>query len=808
MLKGIPDKLARFTRNHSWWFVLIILALTAAMVPGILMLETETGLDMLVSSKSQVFQDNASYEENFGGEPITILLEGQTEDILSAENLQTLALFEQVISVDGRYKSVISPVTVLQMAAAEVLQARQALEAEMYQAQEDAAEQAIQEAVDMGLGDIDQQLAAEQARSQVAAQYQPYLDALYQTGEPSLDNPLFVNSVLYNEDGSVNPQISSMIPDEQHALLIVTPAGNMDSETALDAVHNLDDFFGQHQLNNVTAKVISDVMIIEAITKGIGSSMMLLLALSLGIMALIVYLTFRVRWRLLSLLIVGFGAALAFGIMGYVGVPISMATMAVLPILIGLGIDYSIQFHNRYQEELTQSSSASEAVVTSMAKMLPVVALSLVATVIGFVTLYISEVPMIRDFGFILAVGVALCFMLAVFLLHSIVYLGDRKTPVTKLSRASAEASGKIETILSWVGRTALKHPLPILLIALAVAITGGVLDQKLPVNSDFEQLMPQDITELENVRQLREITGVGGELRFMVQADDVTDAEFLQWLMYFQTQELANYDEILSFNSLASLVSQAAGGVIPDQQQVDTILANIPQLYREQVASSDGKMASVSFTLEYMTLEEIHDLLILVEQDAQLPQDVSMAAVGSYAIGVLTVDSITGNRLVMNILCLTAIFLVLLIVYRRLTSTIFTIIPVGMVIAWTSCDMYLLGIPLNPLTAIMGVIVIGIGTEFMVLLLGRYEEEKQKGEPPAEAMVTALSKIGRAIVVTAVTTLGGFGVLIVSNFVVIRDFGIAAVISVLLCLISTITVMPPLIVWLDKRIPKTKKRI
>jgi predicted RND superfamily exporter protein len=57
---------------------------------------------------------------------------------------------------------------------------------------------------------------------------------------------------------------------------------------------------------------------------------------------------------------------------------------------------------------------------------------------------------------------------------------------------------------------------------------------------------------------------------------------------------------------------------------------------------------------------------------------------------------------------------------------------------------MYLLGIPLNPMTAIMGVIIIGIGTEFIVLLLGRYEEEKGRGKSPRTAMITAVSRIGR----------------------------------------------------------------
>jgi predicted RND superfamily exporter protein len=196
--------------------------------------------------------------------------------------------------------------------------------------------------------------------------------------------------------------------------------------------------------------------------------------------------------------------------------------------------------------------------------------------------------------------------------------------------------------------------------------------------------------------------------------------------------------------------------------------------------------------------MEEAHDLLVLLEAEADPPAGVSVAPVGSLALGTSTIDALVSPRMTMNLICLGAILLVLLVVYRRLGSTVFTIIPVGAVIAWSSLDMYLIGIPLNPLTAVMGVLIIGICTEFMVLLMGRYEEEKGWGVPPKEAMVTAIAKIGRAITTTALTTLGGFGVLIASSFVMIRDFGIATVVSVLLSLLITITVMPGLIVWYD----------
>ena len=309
---------------------------------------------------------------------------------------------------------------------------------------------------------------------------------------------------------------------------------------------------------------------------------------------------------------------------------------------------------------------------------------------------------------------------------------------------------------------------------------------------------MPQDITELRELRELREIIGRGGEIRFMMEADNVTSPETLGWLKEYQDEALSLHPELISVNSPAALVSEAAGGVIPPAQQIEQILASTPPLYLDQVLSSDRAIASVSFSVKYIPLDETNALLQLLQEEAQPPPDVQLSPVGTLALGASTIDAVVGTRFTMNLICLGAVFIVLLLIYRRFMKAIFIIVPVGTVIAWSSLDMYLIGIPINPLTAILGVIIIGICTEFMVLLMGRYEEEKKRGLPPKDAMVTALSKIGRAIVTTALTTLGGFGVLIASNFVMIRDFGITTVLGVFLCLVITIAVMPGLIVWFD----------
>ena len=797
-MKRISEALARFIERYPWLFIIIVILISAAAVPGITLLKTDTGFNAFVSPDAKISQDNTRYQAQFGGEQITILLSGQLDDIFSTSNLATISKFEQEFSYDARYRAINSSLTLLQMAQQEAEKASLAFQEQITLAQEQAEAEARQAAAAMGLSELQQEQAAEQARTEVLQALQPQVEQLQQIGELSLDNPAFIKSILYDADGEISPILRPFIPDDGHTLIIVTPQGNMSDGEALQATTDIESFLAANPMEKVDTTVISSSKLIDAISTSMGNNIKVLLGLSVVVMIVILLGVFRVRWRLLSLLMVGISELWTFGLMGYLSVPLTMATMAVLPILIGLGIDFSIQFHNRYQEEVVRNKTVAEAVITSISRMFPVIGVALLATIVGFVTLYISEVPMIRDFGMVLAIGIVISYIVALFLLHSVIYLVDRRMPIKRLKEVASEASGRIERILLRLGKLAINHTLWIFIVAVVFAVGGGIVDHWLPTNTDYEELMPQDTPALMELRELREIVGTGGTIRFMVEADDVTRPEILSWMKEYQDEALLSYSELISTNSPATLVSIAAGGVIPTQQQIDAILANTPANYLGQVLSSDHSMASISFNIKHISLGNIHSLLQQLQEETISPAGVQVSPVGSLVLGSSTMDAVVGSRLTMNLICLGAVFLILLLVYRRIDNPILAIIPVGAVIAWSSLDMYLIGIPLNPLTAILGVLVIGICTEFMVLLLGRYGEEKRLGLPPQDAMVTAISKIGRAIVTTALTTLGGFGILIASNFVMIRDFGIATLLGVFLCLLITITVMPGLIVWYD----------
>jgi hypothetical protein len=162
--------------------------------------------------------------------------------------------------------------------------------------------------------------------------------------------------------------------------------------------------------------------------------------------------------------------------------------------------------------------------------------------------------------------------------------------------------------------------------------------------------------------------------------------------------------------------------------------------------------------------------------------------------------DSLTGGRMEMTFIGIGMVFGGLLVLFRfRIIRALMATLPIALILGWSSGIMYLLGIKYTPTTSTLSALIIGIGIEFTILLMMRYYEERGNGEEPFIAMVTAMTKIGRAIVASGLTVIGGFGALLIArDFPILVDFGVVTMINVTFALISTLFVLPPLIVWID----------
>ena len=141
---------------------------------------------------------------------------------------------------------------------------------------------------------------------------------------------------------------------------------------------------------------------IDGVADALKDALLLLFAIAVAVMALVLFLVFRSRWPLLPLAIALMAAAITFGLLALVGGSLTMASIAALPILIGLAVDYAIQFQARFDEA---GRRRRRRLVGG-----PTIAAACLATAAGFLALQLSPVPMVRGFGWVLILGIAIAF--------------------------------------------------------------------------------------------------------------------------------------------------------------------------------------------------------------------------------------------------------------------------------------------------------------------------------------------------------------------------------------------------------------
>ena len=160
-----------------------------------------------------------------------------------------------------------------------------------------------------------------------------------------------LDMMIYDENGEVRSMFESFIIDEQYMMLLVVLDGEVPDETKGAIIDTIKESLEEQGLTEVTlvsGKPVLDMSIKDAMM----DSMQVMMGLSAIIMIGVLLIVFRVKWSLLPLGIILIAVVATIGIMCWLNIGLTLVSMAVFPVLIGLGIDYAIQFQSRYTEEL------------------------------------------------------------------------------------------------------------------------------------------------------------------------------------------------------------------------------------------------------------------------------------------------------------------------------------------------------------------------------------------------------------------------------------------------------------------------
>ncbi|NLA53035.1 MAG: RND family transporter [Clostridiales bacterium] len=526
------------------------------------------------------------------------------------------------------------------------------------------------------------------------------------------------------------------------------------------------------------------------------TNMVMMVGLAVVFMLIILALVFKVRWRMLSLGIVMVSVIATIGFMGILSVPITMVSMAVFPILIGLGIDYSIQFHNRFEEE--------KSVRRTMTQIGKAVAIAVFATVLGFISLYASPVPMIQDFGKMLTIGVIISFLGSILLLLPILTLRNKSD---KQAERHAKADGLaialketvLDKILKFSTKKVIKFAIPILVVVIGLSVTGFLVDGKVGVQTDIETFMPQDLPALQDIHLIRDTVGSTDQVVLYMRGTNILTEENINWIRT-ETKNLEEKyaDIVVGVKSIDTLVSNLSTESNLSAQEYIDLVDTLPKQQISMFLTEDNTESVILLNIKHLPTEDLQGFIGALKADTA-NTSMKVQITGKSVLDVEMVNGLTSGRVKMTIIGLALVFAALLVIYKNPFKAIIPILPVVLIIGMSSGIMYLLNIQFTPITATLGALVLGMGTEMTVMLLERYLEERRSGKDKLESMMITVTMIGKAIVASGLTTIGGFSVLMTSEFIILRDFGFMTVISISLALFSTFIVLPAIIVLLDR---------
>jgi hydrophobe/amphiphile efflux-3 (HAE3) family protein len=828
--------------------VSVVLAALAGI--GATQIPTAAGVGTLVDSDTATYEATQQVRDGFGEEPVVVLAEGDLQQLILTSNLFRLLRLEGCLSgkVPKGAKPIPGPCADLaELEPVEFVSGPATF---------------LNEAVVQ----IDAQLQR-LARRVPAARLREFLVAVATrygiTSAPSLDNEEFIATVVFDlarARGTPKARLAYLFPNSHSAQILVRlKPGLSDSERhrALDLIDAaVEDTTPREacaekgeaapcfELKGGSYVVSGAPVVVDGLERALKDALLLLFAVALAVMALTLFAVFRSRLRLLPLAVALAATAIVFGLLGLLGGALTMASIAVLPILIGLGVDYAIQFQARFDEALgdfgphSGQKSPGPAAVAEVARVAatsggPTIGAACLATAAGFLALQLSPAPMVRSFGLLLLVGVGIAFLLA--LTAGFAALALRTSIRGSLSTKSVEreprkwatAAGEgvtaaVRWIRDWALWAAIEHPLRVLGVGLALALVGWGVGTQIETVSEVRALAPQSLPAVRDLTELEDTTGVSGELDVNVEAPDLTDPATIGWMAAFKQRVLRDNGfsgenpscleaEVCPGPALSDFLTRG-GGKLTRPGIEETLTALSPYALR-QVAPLDpqtgsvGHQALLSFGIRTDSLEEQQALIDRVRSEVGEPgsatgppQGVKVHLAGLPVIAAESAGDLSASRYWLTLAGLLAVALVLLAVYRSPTRALIPLLPTLLATGWASLILWLTGIPLNPMSAALGALTIAIATEFGVILAGRFHEERSGGRGLEEALRGAYARTGAAVLASGATAIAGFAVLIASEIQMLRDFGFVTVIDLVVALVGVMLVLPAALTWIEER--------
>lgn len=633
---------------------------------------------------------------------------------------------------------------------------------------------------------------------------------------PNTNDPSDARLMRWREAILADSQVvPAFLSEDGHygAVLVALSIDTNDLAQVRPVVHAVEDVVGTHEEMNAAGvrTAVAGIPAIRAdVLDVIVKDQIVLVPVAAVAMGVLLLVLFRSRH---GVLIPGVAAGvplfMLLGVMGWTGESFGLLNQVFLALVPAIAVADAIHLVGRFHEASQQRSTdgqldetaRDEAIVDAMAFMGKACFLTSFTTIVGFLSLTSTSLPVLKGFGLYAAVGVALAYFTVLFIVP-LLLLWTRSSA----RRLGEGEDGLLGRFLDASATATTERPWTCLGLATLAIVLAGIGAQRVTVDTrvtrTFDDVHPTTLANDVVDAHLGGVMALEFDLKGNEGAFD--DPAVLKALSEIEASiaERPDVRATWSPSRLLAATSVLVGG--PEQVPQDARL--IQRLYglagdsgaldalldephgqsRLMVRTRD--LGAVGFLALGDTLqEEVSSALEAVDVDAHLT--------GSSFVAYRGLSRVTSDLRDSLVMAFFVIGIIITVLFRSLRLGLLSIPPNALPLWLGYGAMGAFGWSLEPAPAVVFTIAIGVGVDSAIHLIARFEEERGLGHSVRQAVTASIHHSGRAIAITAIILIVGFAVNIASSSPANASFGKLGSLILVAALISNLVVLPAMLV-------------
>ncbi len=648
---------------------------------------------------------------------------------------------------------------------------------------------------------------------------------------PQLFNDLRVNALSFiskDYEQTKTPKTS---------IIIIQLDSKSDESISNNIINKITEF--NSKFESVTIQVTGESIISTQIEE-VSMESMTIIGPSIFIMILcVLFLAFRrPSYMFLPIIVFAFSTIWLFGTMAFLGYSFNIIFVALLPLNIGLGVEYAVNLLYNYKTELRKGRTTAEAILRSINEVGIAIFLAWFTTSVAFLSFLTASIPPIQTFGVFLALGITYTFIISMTLLPALRYIVDRKKKKKQEKQKKKIFSGR--NPMEHLAQILIHHEKKVFVITILICIIMGTGISQLKSEFDMNKFIPQDnpaITLFKKINQ--DFPFSSQDQEYILIEGNVATVKTLQGLA--TTHKNIVDDKYITRKtdgsaktvSIYTIMQQA----ITNNQSLITIYnidesTNLPKsdedvnkfynylynsadygmqvrgiLYKDQgkyTATIINVYTDVGSGFTGDIQKELEILNKELNDDLVSYGDASVIVTGNMLITLTIIKNMVESQISSTVVCFILAAIMLSLIYRNPILGLIAMIPVTISIVWVLGTMYFIGYSLNILTIMVTCITIGVGIDYACYIVERFRKSADQTGNVTTAVSETISRTGSAIFIAALSSILGFGVLVLAPIPPEQQFGIITALTLIYALITSIFVLPLVLArwanWRKKR--------